>query len=405
MNRFILGTICFNVALLSGLDTCAAGDWKQFRGSYSNSVAGSENLPVELSGSTIAWKAELPGRGLSGPIISGSEVFVSSSSGFFQDRLHMLCFDSASGEKKWHRQFTAIGRTMTHEKMANATPTMATDGKRLLAFFSSNDLICTDLRGRLIWFRGLGSEYPNASNSLGMSSSPIIVHDVAIVQVESDAEAFACGIDLATGETLWRLNRPRAANWTSPTAIVTRSVQSSLVLLQSSKGITAVRPADGSIAWNFEGGAATIPSTTVSDGVLYVPSNGVTALKVSAEGVEEIWNAANLSPSTASPVVYNGQCLVLNSSGVLSSGRVADGDRVWQLRLRGPFSSSPVVSGGHLYAFNESGTAFVVRLEQERGTIISELDLGEQVLCSPGVGDGALFVRSDQHLIRISRPE
>jgi len=182
-------------------------------------------------------------------------------------------------------------------------------------------------------------------------------------------------------------------------------VKSSLVLLQSSKGITAVRPADGSIAWNFEGGAATIPSTTVSDGVLYVPSNGVTALKVTAEGVEEIWNAANLSPSTASPVVYNGQCLVLNSSGVLSSGRIADGDRVWQLRLRGPFSSSPVVSGGHLYAFNESGTAFVVRLEQERGTIISELDLGEQVLCSPGVGDGALFVRSDQHLIRISRPE
>ena len=58
-----------------------AGDWRQFRGNAADSVAAGESLPTELSGSTIAWKSELPGRGLSGPIIVNDRVFLSASSG------------------------------------------------------------------------------------------------------------------------------------------------------------------------------------------------------------------------------------------------------------------------------------------------------------------------------------
>ncbi len=124
----------------------------------------------------------------------------------------MMSFDAATGKKLWERQFVATGRTMCHEKMCNATPTMASDGENVIAFFSSNDLICLNKDGDLQWYRGLGSEYPNASNSLGMSSSPIVIGKTAVVQVESDAEAFACGIDVETGTTKWQMDRPRAAN-------------------------------------------------------------------------------------------------------------------------------------------------------------------------------------------------
>ena len=402
MNRFILGTICFNVALLSGLETCAAGDWKQFRGSYSNSVAGSENLPVELSGSTIAWKAELPGRGLSGPIISGSEVFVSSSSGFFQDRLHMLCFDSASGEKKWHRQFSAIGRTMTHEKMANATPTMATDGKRLLAFFSSNDLICTDLRGRLIWFRGLGSEYPNASNSLGMSSSPIVVGDTLIVQVENDAESFATGIDVLTGVSRWKKDRPKRANWTSPT-FAKNSDGTSLALLQSSAGIEAVDPKTGETAWEYKDGAATIPSSVVSSDYVFIPSNGLTVLRTGDGNPSDVlWNDNRLGPSTPSPVVVNGRVYVINRAGVLQAADMTTGNILWRLRLTGPFSATPVVAGKHMIIFNEKGSGQVVDISGEEGELVGTNELAETILGTPAVSGNEMFVRSDGHLWKIA---
>ena len=82
--------------------------------------------------------------------------------------------------------------------------------------YSSNDLLCLDLDGNLQWLRGLTLDYPNASNSLGMSSSPIVVDGVLVVQVENDSESFAAGINVRTGENLWKLDRPKGANWTSP---------------------------------------------------------------------------------------------------------------------------------------------------------------------------------------------
>jgi len=36
---------------------------------------------------------------------------------------------------------------------------------------------------------------------------------------------------------------------------------------------------------------------------------------------------------------------------------------------------------------------------------VSELDLGETILCSPGVSRGGLFVRSDGHLIKLATPK
>lgn len=390
------------VTSTSGPESDAA-DWRQFRGNDANSVALSENLPTELSGDSVAWKTSLPGRGLSGPIVVGERLFLTSSSGYTQDRLHVLCFDTGSGTQLWERQFHATGRTHTHEKMCNATPTMASDGTRVFAFFSSNDLICLNCDGDLQWFRGLGSEFPNASNSLGMSSSPLIAGSTVIVQVESDAESFACGVDRVSGETRWQIERPRAANWTSPTLI---RGNRDLALLQSSKGLTAVDPDTGAVVWNYEKGASTIPSATVDAGTVVLPSNGLTALRPSEEGAafEELWNASNLSPSTPSPVILNGMAFTLNSAGALSAGSLKTGERLWQLRLKGPFSGTPLAASGHLFLFSEGGVAFVVRPELEQGTVVSELSVSDDpILCSPAAANGALYIRSDRHLWKFAR--
>jgi outer membrane protein assembly factor BamB len=376
-----------------------AGDWRQFRGNLVNSVASGESLPTELSGRTIAWKVELPGRGLSGPIAVGDRLLVTASSGYTQERLHILSFDAATGQLLWERQFQATGRTGCHEKMCVATPTPASDGERIFAFYSSNDLICTDLDGNLLWYRGLGAEYPNASNSLGMSSSPIVIGPTVIAQVESDAEAFAIGVDAISGETKWRIDRPRKANWTSPTIMPGGDGTPTLALLQSSEGLTAVDPETGKVIWEFTDGASTIPSSAVVGDTVVIPSNGLTGVKPSADGrIEEVWNASTLSPSTPSPVVMDGMAFTVNSAGALAAGDIETGERLWQLRLKGPYSSTPIASNGHLFFFNEEGFATVVKATTESGEIVSELDLGETILCSPAAANHALYVRSDKHL-------
>jgi outer membrane protein assembly factor BamB len=389
-------------AALSFVVCLTGADWRQFRGNDVSGVSLDADIPVTWSDNeNIGWKAELPGRGLSGPIVIGDQVIVTASSGFRQDRLHVISFDRASGEQQWHRQFWATGRTMTHPKMCVATPTPASDGERIFAFFSSNDLACLDLEGDLVWFRGLTYDFPNASNSLGMASSPIVVGETLIVQVENDAESFATGIETTTGQSRWKKTRPKKANWTSP--VIYGKGDDALALLQSSKGIEAVDPLTGKTAWEFGNGASTIPSSVVSNGAVLIPSNGLTVLRPGNGEFEELWKDNKLSPSTASPVVIGNKLFVVNRAGVLQCADASSGSLFWRLRLKGPFSATPVAAGKHLIFFNETGVGQVVDISGAEGEIVGENELSETILATPAISDNSLFVRSDKHLWKIAK--
>jgi len=386
---------------------CAA-DWPQFRGPNSSGVSGDRQPPADWSESeNIAWKAELPGRGPSSPIVIGNRVIVTCSSGVNQDRLHVVCFDATSGKQLWERQFWATGRTLSHPASANAAPTPASDGKLIFAFYSSNDLICLDLDGNLKWLRGLGHDFPHAGNDVGMSSSPVIVGDLVIVQVESQGDSFATAIDKQHGETRWRVDRPHESNWTSPVAIISDKPGESIVLLQSPAHITAHKADTGKQVWEYRTACEGIPSPAVSGDVIYVPSKGMTALRPSSSSEPEVlWNSAGLLPGAASPVVHDGHLFTINRAGVLACGNTADGQALWKVRLTGEFWGSPALVGNRLYCFSQNGAAQVVEISADgkRGEIVGKGQLDGTIQCSPAVADGALFVRSDKHLWKIAAP-
>ena len=394
MSVVLSGLCC--IALLTG------ADWRQFRGNDVSGVAQDASGPSSFSATeNIVWKADLPGRGLSGPIVVGGRIYVTASSGFRQNRLHVLCFERKTGEKIFERQFWATGRTMCHPKMCVATPTPASDGKRVFAFYSSNDVACLDLDGNLLWYRGLTHDYPNASNSLGMSSSPIVVDDTLIVQVENDAESFAVGLDVETGKSRWKKERPKRANWTSPT-FITDKTGKSLALLQSSRGVEAIDPKTGKRVWNFGDGASTIPSSVVIGESILIPSNGLTAIRPDGGELQQLWNDSRLGPATASPLVLDEKVFVVNRVGILRAADISTGSILWQLRLKGPFSSTPVAAGTKLVFFNEKGTAQIVDISGEEGEQVGSGDLGETILATPAISGKDLFVRSDGHLWKIS---
>ncbi|MBL9174298.1 MAG: PQQ-binding-like beta-propeller repeat protein [Verrucomicrobiales bacterium] len=395
----------FLVLPLLGVLSMAAADWPQFRGPLGDGIAADAKLPANLDPRSVAWSVELPGRGLSSPVIVGDRIFVTATSGAKQDRLHVLCFNLSDGSLRWERQFWATGRTMTHEKISGATPSPASDGRRLYALFSSNDCVALDFDGNLVWFRGLGRDYPNASNSLGMSSSLLVADGTVIAQVENDAESFTAGLDSGTGINRWKLDRPKRSNWTSP-GILRGSDGRTQVLLQSSKGVTAVEPSTGKTIWSYDDGASTVPSTTVSGGRLYVPSQGLTVLEPGKEGQapRQVWRSAQLRPGTSSPLVVGDRVFTLNDGGILTCGDAKEGARLWQLRLKGPFSATPVSAGGLLYCVNEKGLVQVVDPSKPDGAVVSELDLGQAVIGTPSIASDSLFVRSDGRLWRIGRP-
>ena len=383
-----------------------ASDWPQFRGPDSTGTAADATIPAKPK---IDWTAPLPGRGLASPIIIGKKVFVTCSSGPRQERLHVFCFDFDDGAKVWERQLKATGRTMSHPKTSIAACTPCSDGKRVFALFSSNDLAAFDLDGNLLWLRGLTVDYPNVSNSLGMASSPIVVGETLVTVIENDSESYTVGIDVKTGRNLWKLDRPKAANWSSPVPWRADAKSAAIVVLQSSKGLTGVDPVSGSVLWNYTEGASTSSSSVVAQGVIFSPSNGITALSPQANGSapEQLWRSKQLNPATISPVVLDGKLFAFNSAGVLSTADIATGDGKWKLRLTGPFSGSPVGANGRLIAVNEKGLMQIVDIAAPAGALAGQLQLPlkegskEMILSTPALCGKHVFIRTDSALWRL----
>ena len=395
--------VALNLAL--GLSLTAHADWLQFRGPGGSAVSSETGLPSTLSESQIAWKVRLPGRGIASPLALGDRLYVSASSGPEQDRLHVICLRASDGSKLWERQFWATGRTMTHPKIGVATCSPCSDGKRIFAAFSSNDVVCLDLDGNLLWMRALTRDYPNASNSLGMASSPIVTGSTFILPVENDSESFAIGLDTATGVNRWKIDRPKVSNWSSPVLLPAQPA-GQRVALMSGSGILFIDPQTGAEKARFEGGGSTVSSVTFADGLLLVPSKGTTALRWNANPGQPdsnpLWQNAQMINSTTSPVVLNQRVYTLNNAGILKCSSLKDGEKVWQLRTTGPYSATPVAAETRLYLINEKGLLQIVDTTAPEGAVLSTLDLQDTFIGTPSIAHRSLYLRSDSFLYRIS---
>jgi outer membrane protein assembly factor BamB len=400
------------VALLSVLCATLAADWRQFRGTDSTGVANDAGVPSTLGKETnVAWKADLPGRGLSSPVIVGDRVFLTASGGQEQDRLFVLAFDAESGRQLWKRSFWGTGPTASHPKTCMAAPTPASDGTYLVALFATDDLVCLDLDGNVRWLRSLYQENPGATDGRGLASSPLIVGSTVVIHLENQNVSFAAAYDVATGAARWRTERPRELNWTSPIAVPGGKPGEKLALLQGSTRLSAVDPMTGKEVWGLDRKSHPIASSVVAGNVLLVPGEkDLTAFELQGGAPpKQLWESARLNPGTSSPLVVKDKVFCLRGP-ILVSGELKTGNVTGQLRLKGQFSSSPVASGQYVYCFSEDGQSFVVRPDDKDGVLVqpegnssAATGFEETVLCTPAIADGALFIRSDKHLWKLAK--
>lgn len=397
-------TLAFAFLLTCVLPLAAGSDWRHFRGTENTGVSADKNLPTKFDPGNVAWKAALPGTGPSCPIVVAGRVIVTAATGPRQDRLHTLAFDGASGKLLWERQLWATGHTICNPFGGVAGPTPASDGRRVFALFSSNDLACFDLDGNLQWFRGLAYESPTTRNEVGMASSPLVVGDTLIVQLENVGESFAMGLDTATGETRWRIGREQTANWVSPTLLKGSSPSGDLVLLQSRSCLTAHEPRTGKELWRHKADCSTMSSATTAGDRIYLPAGGgMKALRYDPgkQAISELWEERRLPIMNVSPVVHEGRLYTIKSPAILVCADAETGKVLWQLRLKGTSWATPVIADGHLYAVNYDGLIQVVRLGRE-GTIVGTGQIDGHVLATPAIADGAIYLRSNSHLWKMT---
>ncbi len=388
------------ILLAFGLGLCAvqAGDWPQFRGPNGSSVSDEKDLPTQWSATeNVRWKAELPGRGLSNPVIAGGKVFVTASSGYRQNRLHVLCFDAGTGARLWERQFTSTGNTGCHEKTCMAAPTPVTDGKNVYALFATTDVAALDADGNLLWYRSLVSDFPTISNQVGMAASPTLMGETLVVPMENVGESFVLGLDRKTGVNKWKLDRQRSINWVSP-ATMTSGGKPAL-LLQSETELAAYDPETGKLRWLFASqNVSTIPSPTAGDGMVFIPGKEFCAIKPGEDGVtpELLWKSGKFGLSYASPVYHQGKLYLWRTNNV-ACVNARTGEELWKERVDGPATATPVLADGKLYLVNEKGATRVIQVG-DQPKVLATNKLDDTILATPAIAGGAIYLRSDKYL-------
>lgn len=404
--RLVLAACAVNVVAFG-----AQADWPGFLGPKGNGVSLEASVPLEFvpgsagqSPKNIAWRTPLEGRSVSGPIVVGDKVITTSSSGMEGRWLHVAAVDANSGKIIWERTSKATGRPYCHPTSANAAPTPCTDGQRVFAFFSSNDLVCYDLNGNLQWYRGLAHDHPQAGNDVGMSSSPLVVDNTVIVMIDCQADSFAAGIDTVSGETKWEVPRPNKANWSSP-RLVEAADGTKAVVLPSSDNLVGIDPSTGKELWRLDLSCSTVATALFTRGRLYLPAGGTKTFEFATAKEEPklVWETNRISPSSSSMVVTDIGLLGLNRSVLVCCDD--KGEMKWQARLPegGQFWSTPVVAGQHLYAFAMNGKVFTIQLSDTSGEVVATSELGEDVLGSPAIHNDALFVRSVGALLKLAK--
>jgi outer membrane protein assembly factor BamB len=385
-----------------------AGDWPQFRGPQGAAVSEETGLPVRWSATeNIRWKAELPGRGLSCPVIVGPRVYVTACSGYQQTRLHVLCFEAQTGRKLWERQLWTTGSTMCHPTTCMAAPTPAADADGVCALFATADLAAYDSEGNLLWYRSLSRDYPGITNNVGMAASPVLLGELLFLPLENAGHSFAAALDRRTGATLWKVDRHRDINWITP--LVVRQQGRDAVLFQTGKEITAYEPRTGRRLWSYEASLSTVSSPVLGEGRILVPGGEFLALRADTDSAEPeiLWKSSRIKTSFPSPVFHRGRLYTLNQAGILQCHDAAEGQLLWQVRLRGPFWATPVIAGQKLYALNEEGTTFVVDLAatSDEARLVAQNRLEDKFLATPAIAHRCLFLRSDKYLYCIGEKD
>jgi len=372
-------------------------DWPWWRGPSRNGIASAAPVPVRFSESSgIVWKASVPGRGHSSPIVVGDRVFLSTADERRQIQ-SVLAYDRQTGKEVWQSEISRGGfPARNHPKNTEATPTIASDGEHLfVTFFHHGQIQITalDRNGKTVWQKTAGPFDPRRYE-YGYAPSPLIYRDWVIIAVEYDGPSFLMALDCADGREAWRTSRPSNITFSSP--VVGKVAGKDQLLLSGSDQVVSYDPNTGKQLWATAGTTAATCGTLVWDGDIVIASGGypkAETIAVNGDGRGQVLWKNNQQCYQQSLLATQGYVYAFTDKGVLYCWRGTDGQEMWKQRLQGPASASPVLAGGHIYWANELGTLYVFKSNPKKFDLVAENRIGNEAFASPAICGGQVFLR------------
>jgi hypothetical protein len=395
-------------------------DWPWFRGPGRQGISQEKGVPTQWSTtSNVRWKTAIPGEGWSSPIVLGDRVFVTTAvdggSSF-----HMICLDRAGGKVVWDKEIARQKAGHKQPYNSYATPTPATDGKRIYVPVCDGRILATSMDGDIAW---VNSDFEYYSEH-GLAVSPVLYEDLVIVpfdwsslppdtkvgwQVPWD-KAVILAVDKNTGKVRWRGRRgsSRIAHVTPQIARVDGRDQ-----LVSGAGnvIQGFDLKTGERLWTVDSpGEGVVPSVVIGEGLVFTASgfgqSRICAVRLGGRGdvtkTHSVWESRDDVPKMSSMLYVSPHLYLATETGVAKCFKAATGEVAWRERLGAKFSASPVWADGKTYFLAENGKMTVVQ-DGPQFKIVAQSELGEKCCASPAISQGSIFIRTEKTLYCIGK--
>jgi len=432
-----------SVLLLTVGSAAPAGDdWTGFRGGPRAGVATGPLPDTWTPDRNVVWKADIPGRGWSSPVVAGDRVFVTSvvsdakgpdpRKGLYisdltgtvrpgEHRWLVHCLDWKTGQTLWtHEAARGTPAGPIHLKNSYASETPVADGERVYAYFGNVGLFCCDNSGKEVWSR----KWPAVKTRMGWgtAASPALHGDKLFVVNDNEQKSYLVCLDKRTGKTLWEKERDEKSNWATP--FVWENEKRTEVV---TAGCSRVRSydLDGKLLWELKGMSdISIPTPFAAHGLLYVTSGyvgdfrsrPVYAIRPGAEGdislepekTDNKWVAWSLplaGPYHPTPLVHGDYLYVLYDRGAVSCFEAKTGKAVYEKQRLGTataFTASPWAAGDRLYCLSEDGETFVLRAGP-KFEVLEKNALDEMCLATPALSRDSVLIRTQTKLYRIGK--
>jgi outer membrane protein assembly factor BamB len=384
-------------------------EWPAFRGPTGQGVSSERGLPLDWNESrNIAWKAPVPGRGWSSPVVSGGRVWITTAVTDRGASLRAMAFNVETGRELVNVEvFHVRSAELLNAKNSHASPTPIVDGDRVYVHFGAEGTAALTSSGDIVWKVRL----PYQSQH-GNGGSPIVYGDLLIFSCDGSDEAFVVALEKHTGKVRWKTRRRQPWDQAYSTPLVIRVGDRDQLVSVGAYRAAAYEPDTGKEIWRvgYNDGFSNVPRPVYGHGLVFIATGFQQPLLIAVrpDGAGDVtkshvaWTLRRSAPLTPSPLLVGDELYIVNDGGIASCVDAKTGALYWQQRLGGEFSASPVFADGRIYFLNEDGVATVIAPGKDFRKLATNA-LNGAALASMAVSDGSFFIRTHTHLYRITQ--
>ena len=397
-------------------------NWPDWRGPNADGRSDATGLPLHWSEEeNIVWKTPIHDLGHSSPVVWGGQVWLTTATEDGQT-LYAVGVDVNTGAVLHDVEvFHPAAPQRIHPNNSYATPSAVVEEGRVYVHYGTHGTACLDSEtGEVLWRR----TDLNCDHMQGPVSSPILFDDLLIVHLEGVDVQFFAALDKKTGDTVWRVDRPRALYAEIERPVFRKSYQTPVIVDVDGKPqlitngaiiATGHEPRSGNELWRVRYQKDNTISRIVSGhGLLFINTGGppgrphLWAVRQGGSGdvtdTHVVWKMTEDVPLESSPVLAGDLLYTVSDKGVLICKEAKTGETVWSERMPNHHGASPLYADGRIYFLDKKGKCTVIAPGHEFHVLaVNALD--GAFGASPAVTGTSLLLRSKTHLYRIQNKQ